>query len=91
MIACTYRCDILRITKQNPQLENGKRPNPSNGEETNPFDTEGSAQREASCREPKPPGSTEGMRRSQFLLVGKTRERQCGERSEEHQWGIQEN
>lgn len=91
MIGSTYRCDILRIAKQHPQLENSKRPNPSNGEESNPFDAECSAQREASCHEPEPPGSTEGVRRSQFLLVGKARERQCGERSEEHQWGIQEN
>jgi len=78
----SYGCHCLCITKQDPQLDEGKTSNPRNCEQSNPFDTDCGSEEEATCDQPEPPCWRECMRRSLFMLVGEacpSQNRQSGE------------
>ena len=85
----TYRCDGLRVSEKHPQLDDGEAAHPRDSEESNPLDTQGGTQAQTRRDQPEPPGRAERMRRTQFLLVGETGERQRGESREEDQGGVQ--
>lgn len=50
-----YHGNVLVITEENPELQQGQGTNPSNREQTNPLDAHGDAQTKAAESQPKPP------------------------------------
>ena len=59
----------LRVAQEDPELDQGQRPNPSNREKTNPLDADSDPQTQSSHDKPKPPGCAEGLGRALLMLV----------------------
>lgn len=80
----------LGVTKENPELDQGQRSNPGNGEETNPLDAEGDTQTQTCHKQPEPPSSLERLCRTLFVLVGERGESKGGEGGREDERRIEE-
>ena len=82
VVAETYGCNGLGVANQNPQLDNGQAPNPSDCEQAYPFHAHGGAKPKAGCNKPKPPNRIEGFGRALLMLIceaGPGQSSKCGE------------
>lgn len=64
------RCDSAGVGEENPELESSETADPSDCEESDPFDTGGGTKGETGRGEPEPPGWLESSGRALLVLVG---------------------
>lgn len=85
------RRNVLGVSKENPELDEGQASNPGNGEQTDPFDADSGTQTQASHQEPEPPAQLESFLGSLFMLIREGLEREGGEGGCDHERGVEEN
>lgn len=82
LVAETYRRYGFSIPNQNPQLNDGQAPNPSDCEQSYPFHAHRGAKPETRRNKPKPPTGIESFGRPLFVLICKAspcQSRKCSE------------
>lgn len=86
----SYHGDILDITEENPELEDGQESNPGNSEKPNPFDAGSNTETETSVDQPEPPAGREGLAGTKFMLVGESVEGESSIAGSENQRRVEE-
>lgn len=79
------------VGKQDPELEGSQTANPTNGEKTDPLDTDGCSEGEARHGQPKPPGGGEGLGRALLMQVGEGKPGEDSHGSEDDEGRVKEN
>ncbi|THW59526.1 hypothetical protein D6D20_06439 [Aureobasidium pullulans] len=85
------RSNGLGVTEKNPELENSKTADPSNGEETDPLDTDSGSKAETAESQPEPPARCKGLRGTLLVLVGERSPTENGQGGKDDQGRIEQN
>lgn len=83
--------DVLVVSEEDPELDNGQGSDPCDGEKSNPFHADSCAESESGHDEPEPPVWLEGLRWALLVLVCEGSKGQCGEAGANHEWGVEKN
>ena len=83
--------DVLVVSEEDPELDNGQGSDPCDGEKSNPLHADSCAKSESGHDEPEPPVWLEGLRWALLVLVCEGSEGQCGEAGANHEWRVEKN
>jgi len=91
MLEPKSRGDILRISEENPQLQDGQAAHPGNGEQTDPFTTDSRTKTKTAHGEPRPPLAGKCFARTLFVNIGECHPGQSSKSSEDDQGRVKQN